>query len=422
MRMACPPIIGPDFMRDFNHIEETKGVFQNGEKETSQSGADHPEIGRSGSSVNGGSKHRPGVPSPGDQRSNIPSLAQSIWRDEGRRSQAAKGTGKRECPAQEAGRRFDAGQGDIKGAGGGKLLSPVRRKKAVEHVEELFPVSERRACQVTGQHRSTQRYQRKTNGDEMALIKDIHELVGRHPRYGYRRITALLRQSGWNVNRKRVHRIWKQEGLKVPQKVRKKRYVGRGANACDKRKAEHINDVWTLDFVHDRLVDGRQFKCLAILDEYTRENLSLVTGRSITGDDVLSSVIELIAQRGMPNCIRSDNGPEFVSKRVKDWLNEIGVGTLFIEPGAPWQNGYVESFNSRFRDEFLNMEIFNSLKEVRQLASRWRDEYNCKRPHSSLNYLTPVGFAASCRGGVVSASLRSATPTPPRQMTAEVVS
>ncbi len=156
----------------------------------------------------------------------------------------------------------------------------------------------------------------------------------------------------------------------MPQKFRKKRYIGTGANACDKRKAEQMN------FIHDRLVNGRQFKWLAILAEYTRENLALVPARSITGDDVLSALIVLIAERGLPSCIRSDNGPEFISKRVKGWLNEIGVKTLFIEPEAPWQNGSVGSFNSRFRDEFLNMEIFNSLKEIGQLLLRWRKEYN----------------------------------------------
>lgn len=253
------------------------------------------------------------------------------------------------------------------------------------------------------------------------MIKDIHMLVGQHPRFGCRRITALLGEKGWNVNHKRVHRLWKQEGLKVPQKARKKRYVGSGDNACDKRKPEGINDVWTLDFIHDRLVDGRQFKCLAILDEYTRENLSLRVNRSITGDDILSELSSLMGLRGVPNCIRSDNGSEFISKIVRDLLDDIGVRTLFIEPGAPWQNGYVESFNSRFRDEFLNMEIFNSIKEVQILTSKWRDDYNHKRPHSSLNYMTPARFAAS-RGGVASASLRSAPSTPPRQETRTQVS
>ena len=286
----------------------------------------------------------------------------------------------------------------------------------MDHLEQDHAASERRACSVAGQYRSTQRYQPKERDDEVMLIKDIHKLVGEHPRFGCRRITQLLREEGWRVNYKRVHRLWKQEGFKVPRRSRKKRYLGNGSNACDKRKAAGVNDVWTLDFIHDRLADGRQFKCLAILDEYTRENLALHLNRSITGDDVLTELSQLIGRRGLPSCIRSDNGPEFVSINVRNWLDAMGVGTLFIEPGAPWQNGYVESFNSRFRDEFLNMEIFNSIKEARMLAERWRDAYNEERPHSALSYMTPARFAAS-RGGVASASLRSAPATPPRQET-----
>jgi len=282
------------------------------------------------------------------------------------------------------------------------------------YLEKEHPASERRACQVAGQHRSTQRYQPKDRDDESVLIQDIHRLVGRHPRFGCRRITRLLQDEGWRVNYKRVHRIWKQEGFKVPRKARKKRYIGLAANACDKRKAVGVNDVWTLDFIHDRLVDGRQFKCLAILDEFTRENLALPLGRSITGDDVLTELSRLISLRGLPNFIRSDNGPEFVSIHVRNWLDHLGVGTLFIEPGAPWQNGYVESFNSRFRDEFLNVELFHTIKEARMLAQKWRMAYNQTRPHSALNYMTPARFAAS-RGAADFASLRSAPSTPPRQ-------
>ena len=257
---------------------------------------------------------------------------------------------------------------------------------------------------MTGQHRSTQRYQPKKPDDEAELIKDIHRLVRERPRFGCRRITRLLRNEGWEVNRKRVHRIWKQEGFKVPKRRKKKRYLGSGANACDKRKAVYKNDVWTLDFVHGRLVDGRQFKCLAILDEYTRENLTLRIDRSITGNDVLDELSMLMGQRSLPTAIRSDNGSEFVSKAVKEFLKSLDVGTLFIEPGSPWQNGYVESFNSRFRDEFLNMEIFYSIKEVKMMTAKWSEDYNENRPHSSLNYLTPRQFAES-QWCAVSASL-----------------
>ncbi len=236
--------------------------------------------------------------------------------------------------------------------------------------------------------------------------------MGDNPRFGCRRITRLLNNEGWQVNYKRVHRIWKQEKFKVPRKRKKKRYLGNQSNACDKRKANFKNDVWTLDFIHDRLISGHQIKCLAILDEYTRENLTLSINRSITGDDVLTELSVLMRDRGTPKNIRSDNGPEFISKKVTGWLTDVGVETLFIEPGAPWQNGYVESFNSRFRDEFLNMEIFNSIKEAQILSTKWREAYNEKRPHSALNYMTPNEFAATA-GASDSASLGSAPPEAP---------
>jgi transposase InsO family protein len=283
----------------------------------------------------------------------------------------------------------------------------------VVHLEEKHHASERRACQTAGQHRSTQRYQPQEKDDEAELIKDMHQLVGENPRFGCRRITRKLRERGWLVNYKRVHRLWKQEGFRVPQKRRRKTSPGVGVNACDKRKAICVNDVWTLDFIHDRLVDGRQFKCLAILDEYTRECLTLQVNRGITGEDLLNELSRLMGRRGLPKCIRSDNGPEFIAIKVRNWLDDLGVATLFIEPGAPWQNGYVEGFNSRFRDEFLNMEVFYSIKEARTLAEKWRIAYNETRPHSALNYLTPVQFAAS-RGAADSASLRSAPPPAPR--------
>ncbi len=245
----------------------------------------------------------------------------------------------------------------------------------------------------------------------MELIKALHRLVGEHPRFGCRRITRLLRDAGWAVNYKRIHRLWKEEGFKVPRKAKKKRFLGVDANACNKRKAAFANDVWTLDFIHDRLVDGRQFKCLAIVDEFTRENLALRINRSITGEDVLNELSRLMGERGVPTGIRSDNGPEFIAQKVRNWLKDLGVGTFFVEPGAPWQNGYVESFNSRFRDEFLNMEIFNNIKEAQTLAAKWRKVYNEERPHSALNYMTPAQFAAS-PWGLDSASLSSASPWP----------
>ncbi len=281
-------------------------------------------------------------------------------------------------------------------------------------LEESFTVSERRACQVAGQYRSTQRYVGRERDEEQVLLERMKTLVGENPRRGCRYITAFLRQEGWGVNYKRVHRLWKQEGYKVPRKVRKKRAVGDASNACDKRAATGPNDVWTWDFIHDRLVDGRALKCLVIIDEYTRECLELGMARSIQGDDVLDVLSHLIGERGAPNYIRSDNGSEFIAEQVRKWLDDLGVETMYIEPGAPWQNGYAEAFNSRLRDEFLEMNYFTTLKEAQQLAQRWKDHYNTKRLHSSLDYLAPVEFARRC-GALGSVSLRSTPPRPPQR-------
>lgn len=242
----------------------------------------------------------------------------------------------------------------------------------------------------------------------------LHELVKENPRRGCRYMTALLRSEGWRVNKKRVHRLWKREGFKVPRKVRKKRAVGDASNACDKRVATGKDDVWTWDFIHDRLVDGRALKCLTIIDEHTRECLTLSPNRSITGSDVLDVLSRLIGQRGAPNHIRSDNGSEFIAKKVKRWLETLQVETMYIEPGAPWQNGYAESFNSRLRDEFFEMNYFNTMAEAKHLARQWQEHYNTKRLHSSLGYVTPRQFADRC-GAPGSASLRSAPPASPQR-------
>jgi putative transposase len=284
----------------------------------------------------------------------------------------------------------------------------------VEHLEERFEASERRACAVSGQHRSTQRYAVRTMDDEAALLSRLADLVGENPRRGCRYVSHLLRAEGWAVNYKRVHRLWKQEGYKVPRRRRKKRAMGEASNACDKRVATGPNDVWTWDFVHDRLVNGGALKCLTLVDEYTRECLALDMSRSLRGKDVLDTLSQVIGQRGAPKHIRSDNGSEFIAREVKDWLTSLGVETMYIAPGAPWQNGYAESFNSRLRDEFLEMNYFNTLAEAKELARRWKEHYNTKRLHSSLGYLAPAEFAKRC-GASASASLRSATPAAPQR-------
>lgn len=269
-------------------------------------------------------------------------------------------------------------------------------------------VSQRRACGVLGQPRGTQRYRVKVKTDEPALLGRIEALVRRYPRYGYRRVHALLRHEGWRVNRKRVHRLWKLKGYKVPQKQVKKRRLGIGENGIMRRRATAINDVWCWDFIHDRDERGRPLKWLVIEDEFTREGLALEVARSIQAQDVLDVLSQLMLIRGVPRHIRSDNGPEFVAEAIRRFLGQVDVATLYIEPGSPWQNGYAESFNSRLRDELLNRELFADLKEAEALSAWWRNEYNHRRPHSSLGYMPPSVFAASLVGPTVGAA-----PLPP---------
>ena len=278
-------------------------------------------------------------------------------------------------------------------------MSPTRRRDAVTHVQrQMSDVSERRACKALDQPRSTQRYVAKVKDDERAIVKRMHDLVRRWPRFGYRRIHALLRREGFRVNRKRVHRLWKREGFKVPQKQRKKRRLGVSDNGIIRRRASSINDVWCWDFIHDRDEKGRPLRWLIIEDEFTREGLAVEVERGMKSGDVLDILTELMLTRGVPKHIRSDNGPEFIAQAIRTFLEQAGVQTLYIEPGAPWQNGYAESFGGRFRDELLNAELFADLREAKQLSAMWRNDYNHRRPHSSLRYQTPAEFAASHAG------------------------
>lgn len=274
-------------------------------------------------------------------------------------------------------------------------MSPARKRAAVEHLQEKFDASERRACEVIAQPRSTQRYTGQPKEDEPKLVARMLELVRQRPRFGYRRITALLRGEGWAVNVKRIYRLWRREGLKVPRKRRKRRGMGTSANACDVRRAEHQDHVWTWDFVFDRTSSGTTLKWLSIVDEHTRECLALKVARSITSEDVIDTLAELFVRRGVPACIRSDNGPEFIAQTIQGWFMKMGIESLYIEPGSPWENGYAESFHSRLRDEFLNLHDFADLREARPLTAAWREDYNHCRPHSSLGYQTPVAFAAA---------------------------
>ena len=229
-------------------------------------------------------------------------------------------------------------------------------------------------------------------------MKRMVSLSRQNPRYGYRRVWALLRREGWSVNKKRVHRLWRQEGLKVPEKQRKKRrlLLGESENGYTRRRAEHKDHLWSYDFVMDRTDDGRRLKMLAIVDEYTRECLSIEVERSITAREVVKVLAKLFELRREPTFIRSDNGPEFVAKVVKRWLEASGVQTLYIEPGSPWENAYAETFIGRFGDELLKREEFASLLEAKVLVEDYRNHYNQRRPHSALGYRAPAEFAASC--------------------------
>jgi putative transposase len=276
------------------------------------------------------------------------------------------------------------------------MVSPDRKRRAVDRAQKDLGVSERRACQTLGQSRSTQRYRARLPKKDAGLVAQLHRISKEHPRHGYRMVTWLLRSEGWDVNRKRVQRLWRQEGLKVPRKTRKKRSRGNSENGTQRKSAERVNHVWSYDFVHDQTEDGRPLKWLPVMDEYSRENLALEVGRGMKGADVVEVLDRLVEERGAREYIRSDNGPEFVSKVVCEWIEKRGFKTLFIDPGSPWQNAYVESFNSRLRDELLNVEIFSTLAEARVLGNEHRSYYNEKRPHSSLGGKSPRVYAAHC--------------------------
>lgn len=251
-------------------------------------------------------------------------------------------------------------------------------------------MSERRACKAIGQYRSTQRNKPLVAPDERRLRERICKVAGEYGRYGYRRVAAMLRQEGWDVNVKRVYRIWREEGLKVPSKQPRRARLWLLDGSTVRLRPERKNHVWSYDFVMDRTKDGRVIKMLTIVDEFTRESLAIVVRRRLTSLDVIDTLAELFVTRGLPEHIRSDNGPEFIAQELRDWLGTLTVSPLYIQPGSPWENGYIESFNGKLRDEFLNGEIFYTLLEAQVLIERWRRFYNTKRPHSSLGYRPPA--------------------------------
>jgi len=262
-------------------------------------------------------------------------------------------------------------------------------------------VSERRACRALGQHRSTQRKVPRGRDDEERLRADLIELARRYGRYGYRKISALLREAGWLVNDKRVERIWRQEGLKVPARQPKRGRLWLTDGSCIRLRPEYRNHVWSYDFVEDRTHDGRKIRMLNVIDEFTHECLAIRVARKLKAADVIDVLSDLFILRGVPGHIRSDNGPEFVAKAVQAWITAVGARTAYIAPGSPWENGYVESFNARLRDELLDGELFYSLREAQIIIESWRIHYNTKRPHASLGYRPPAPevFVAAMAAG-----------------------
>ncbi len=245
-------------------------------------------------------------------------------------------------------------------------------------------------CAALGQHRSTQRKAPRGHDDEEALTDDIVEFARQYGRYGYRKISALLRDAGWLVNDKRVERIWRREGLKVPAKQPKKGRLWLDDGSCIRLRPEHRDHVWSYDFVEDRTHDGRKYRTLNVVDEFTRECLAMRVARKLNSTDVIDVLSDLFILRGVPGHIRSDNGPELIAQAVQDWITAVGARTAYIAPGSPWENGYVESFNARFRDELLDGEIFYSLKEAQIIIESWRRHYNTVRPHGSIGYRPPA--------------------------------
>ena len=280
----------------------------------------------------------------------------------------------------------------------------------MRHVQQQLDQSERRVCRVLGQARSTQRYTAVPRDGDEAIVRRMHEMVRLHPRRGYRMICGMLRLDGWRVNVKRVYRLWKQEGFKVPEKQHKKRRLGHSANGIVRRRAKHKDHVWCVDFIHDRDDRGRPLKWLSVVDEYTRECVALEVNRGMTAAGVAGVLIDLFASRGVPGHIRSDNGGEFIAATIRRLADLTGVEHLYIAPASPWENGFAEGFHGRLRDELLNAEVFIDVDDAKALARRWRHEYNHDRPHSSLGYVPPAVFAATLAGPPVGAA-----PLPPAQ-------
>jgi putative transposase len=271
------------------------------------------------------------------------------------------------------------------------MVSLAEQRRGAEHLEAEHGVSERRACQVVEIARSTKR---RPSGriEEAKQVRRVHELTERYPRYGYRKIHTLLRAEGFAIGRDRLRLIRKREGLQVPRKQRKRRRPGK--STADVDRALYPNHVWSYDFVSDQTIDGRRLRFLTVIDEFTREAIWIECARLLNSLDVVRVLDQLVESRGHPAIIKSDNGPEFVAKRIQEWIKDRPVGTKYIDPGSPWQNGHNESFNGVLRDGCLNRWAFVSVREAQLVVESWRQEYNEERPHGALNQITPAAYAA----------------------------
>ena len=283
-------------------------------------------------------------------------------------------------------------------------MSPAGKRRAVNYLCDERSYAERNACRLVKQPRSTQRYEARIDYEERQIRKRLHELAKKHPGSGYRRMTRLLRREGMQINKKRVQRLWREEGLRNPFRKRRKRARGHSQNSCTMKKTEHKNHVWCWDFTMDETANGRRLKWFSVVDEFTRECLALEVERRMTARDVVAILTWLEARRGAPGAIRSDNGPEFIARAVQRWLAARNVGPLYIAPGSPWENGYSESFNSRMKAEFADREVFGSLVEAKVLGAEYKRYWNQERLHSGIGYKTPAEFAAEL--GPDSATLR----------------
>jgi putative transposase len=284
------------------------------------------------------------------------------------------------------------------------VVTPTQQRAAADYLGKAFGVSQRRAGRLLDRARSTLRYCRRQRAGEPPLIRALRRLARRHPRWGYKRMHARLVNKGWSINRKRVRRLWNELGLRRPAPRKKPKKPGfkpgSSANSCVNQPACFKNDVWTYDFVADRTIDGRPLKWLTLVDEYTRECLAIHVAGSMTGAEVRRVLARVIGRRGAPTRIRSDNGSEFICAALAGWLPGKGTKPIQVAPGSPWENGFIESFNSRFRDEFLERVEFESVVDAKAQAKGYRHEFNTIRPHSGLAYQTPKDFSAACDRGL----------------------